>query len=124
RSAAGGLLILIAPPVTAHGQEPPDSQSSDRTTLSLEDLMSVEVTSVSKHAQRIGDAPAAVSVIGQSDIQRSGLQSIPELLRLAPGLDVARINSSQWAISSRGFNDQFANKMLVLMDGRTVYDPL
>src|SRR5690348_14619568 len=109
RSAAVGLLALIAASATARGEDAPDSQPADLTTLSLEDLMNVEVTSVSKHAQRVGDAPAAVSVIGQSDIQRSGLQSIPELLRLSPGLNVARINSSQWAISSRGFNDQFAN---------------
>jgi iron complex outermembrane recepter protein len=86
--------------------------------------MNVEVTSVSRHAQSVADAPAAVTVIGQDEIRRSGMNSIPELLRLAPGLDVARINSNQWAISSRGFNDLYANKLLVMMDGRSVYTPL
>jgi iron complex outermembrane receptor protein len=86
--------------------------------------MKVEVYSVSKHAQAVAEAPAAVTVIGQDDIQRSGMNSIPELLRLVPGLDVARINSNQWAISSRGFNDLYANKLLVMMDGRSVYTPL
>jgi len=102
----------------------PASQPGDLTSLSLEDLMNIEVTSVSKHKQKLAEAPAAVTVITQDDIQRSGLQSIPELLRLAPGLDVARVDSSQWAISSRGFNDLFGNKLLVMMDGRTLYTPL
>ena len=100
------------------------TSDSDLASLSLEDLMNVEVTSVSKHKQKIAEAPAAVTVISQEDIERSGLQSIPELLRLVPGTDVARIDASQWAISSRGFNDLFGNKLLVLMDGRTVYTPL
>jgi iron complex outermembrane recepter protein len=96
----------------------------DFTSLSLEDLMNVEVTTVSRRPQRVADAPAAVTVIGQEDIQRSGLDTIPDLLRLAPGMDVARINSNTWAISARGFNNEFSNKLLVQMDGRTVYTPL
>jgi iron complex outermembrane receptor protein len=98
--------------------------SPDLSQMSLEDLMNVEVTSVSKHKQKISEAAAAVTVITQDDIQHSGLHSIPEMLRLSPGLSVARIDANKWAISSRGFADQFANKLLVMMDGRTVYTPL
>lgn len=96
----------------------------DFTRLSLEDLMNVEVTSVSKSRHRVADAPGAVYVISQEDIRRSGMTYIPELLRMAPGMEVARLNASQWAVSARGFNDRFANKLLVLMDGRTVYQPM
>jgi len=109
----------------AAAQSAPTTQpAGDLMNLGLEDLMTLDVTSVSKHKQKIAEAPAAVSVITQEDIQRSGLQSIPELLRLAPGLDVAQIDANQWAIGSRGFNDLFSNKLLVLMDGRTLYTPL
>ena len=91
--------------------------------MPLEDLLSLEVTSVSKKKQRLSEAAAAVFVITQDDIQRSGVTSIPEALRLAPGIQVARIDANKWAISSRGFNTQFANKLLVLVDGRSVYSP-
>jgi iron complex outermembrane receptor protein len=92
--------------------------------LSIEDLMKIEITSVSKKAQKISDAAAAVYVITQEDIRRSGVTTIPEALRMAPGIEVARIDANKWAISSRGFNSRFANKLLVLMDGRSVYSPL
>jgi len=92
--------------------------------LSLEDLLNVEVSSVSRKPQKMADTAAAAYVITQEDIRRSGATSIPEALRLAPGLDVARIGSSGWAISSRGFNGRYANKLLVLMDGRTLYTPM
>jgi iron complex outermembrane receptor protein len=106
-------------------QASPTSQpAGDFADLSLEDLMNVEVTSVSKKTQSIADAPAAVTVISQDDIARSGFSTIPDLLRLVPGMDVARINSSSWAISDRGLNGQFANNLLVLQDGRTLYTPL
>src|SRR5213075_1328129 len=94
--------------------------SEDLGKLSLEDLMNVEITSVSKQKQKVSQTPAAITLISQDDIRRSGMTSIAELLRLAPGLDVARVDAKSWAISSRGFNDVFANKLLVLMDGRTV----
>ena len=106
-----------APSLTTTGAE-------DFTSMSLEDLMKVEITSVSKQKQTVAEAPAAVTAIGQDDIRRSGLKTIPELLRLAPGLNVAQINGSHWAISSRGFNELYANKLEVLMDGRSVYTPL
>jgi iron complex outermembrane recepter protein len=89
--------------------------------LSVEDLLNVKVTSVAKKAQSLNDAPAAAFVISNEDIKRSGATSIPDALRLAPGLDVARIDSNKWAVSSRGFNGRFANKLLVLIDGRSAY---
>jgi iron complex outermembrane receptor protein len=97
---------------------------SDLTSLSLEDLMNVQVTSVTKESQKISDAPASVTVIGPDDIQRSGMSSIPELLRLVPGMDVAQIDANSWAISARGMNGYVADDLLVQMDGRSVYSPV
>src|SRR6266699_2702155 len=96
----------------------------DVTAITLEDLMDLQVTSVSKRAQKLADAAAAIFVITQDDIRRSGASSIPEALRMVPGLEVARIDESKWAIGSRGFNGRFDNKLLVLIDGRSVYTPL
>ena len=98
-------------------------EHKDITELDMKDLLNVQVTSVSKKAQALSDAPSAIYVISQEDIRRSGVTSIPEALRMAPGIDVARINSSKWAITSRGFNGTNANKLLVLIDGRAVYTP-
>lgn len=92
--------------------------------LSLEQLLNIEVTSVSKKEQNLFDAPAAISVLSNDDLRRSGATSVAEALRLVPGLDVAQASSSEWAISSRGFNNVYANKLLVLVDGRAVYTPL
>src|SRR5438309_9802987 len=92
--------------------------------MSMEDLMNMQVTSVSKRTQKVADAAAAIFVLTQEDIRRSGAASIPEALRLVPGVQVARIDENKWAISSRGFNGRFANKLLVLIDGRSVYTPL
>jgi iron complex outermembrane receptor protein len=96
----------------------------DLTDLKIEDLMNVHVTSASKKEQKLSRVPAAIFVITQEDIHRSGATNIPDLLRIVPGLEVAQINSSTWAISARGFNGQYSNKLLVLIDGRTVYTPL
>ena len=96
----------------------------DLTQFSLEDLMNVQVTSVSKKDQRLAKAGAAVFVITQEDIRRSGATNIPDLLRMVPGVDVARVDHSNWAISIRGFSDVYANKVLVLIDGRSVYHPI
>jgi iron complex outermembrane recepter protein len=92
--------------------------------LSLEDLMNLEVTSVSKQPQKLSQAASAIQVITSDDIRRSGATSIPEALRLADNLEVAQENSHDWAISARGFNANLANKLLVLVDGRAVYTPL
>src|SRR5580698_4791330 len=99
-------------------------EEQDLTQLSLEDLMNMQVTSVSKKEQKLSQVAAAIFVITQEDIRRSGATNIPDLLRMVPGLDVAQINGNTWAISARGFNLQFANKLLVLIDGRAVYSPL
>ena len=98
-------------------------KATDFTELDMKDLLKVKVTSVSKKAQALSDAPSAVYVISQEDLRRSGVTNIPEALRMAPGIDVARINASKWAITSRGFNGANANKLLVLIDGRAVYTP-
>ena len=92
--------------------------------MSLEELGDIVVTSVSKQEETLREAAAAIHVITDEDIRRSGATSIPEALRLAPGMHVARVGSSTWAVGSRGFNDTFANKLLVLIDGRSVYTPL
>jgi len=96
----------------------------DLTELSLEELMEVEITSVSKKEERLFEAAAAVSVVTAEDIRRSDATSLPEALRMVPGMEVARIDASKWGVSCRGFNDLFANKLLVLIDGRSVYTPL
>lgn len=104
--------------------EPTDEKLEGLLDMSLEELMNLDVTSVSKKEQKYFEAPAAVFVITSDDIQRSGATSIPDLLRMVPGVQVARIDASKWAITVRGFNGRFANKLLVLIDGRSVYTPL
>jgi iron complex outermembrane receptor protein len=96
----------------------------DLTELSLEELMNLEVTTVARKEQKLSEAAAAIFVITQEDIRRSGATHIPEALRMVPGLDVARIDANKWAITARGLNARFANKLLVLVDGRSVYNPL
>ena len=96
----------------------------DLTKLTIEELSEIEVTTVSKKSQKLSETASAVFVITQEDIRRSGVTSIPEALRIVPGLQVARIDSNRWAVSSRGFNDQFANKLLVMVDGRSIYTPM
>lgn len=93
-------------------------------SLSIEELVNIEVTSVSRKTEKLKEAPAAIYVVTSEDIRRSGLTSIPEILRMVPGLQVAKRDGNKWAITSRGFNDRFSNKLLVLIDGRSVYTPL
>lgn len=112
-------LCLLALTSTVWAQKP----AGDLTAKSIEDLMDIEVTSVSKKGERLSQTAAAIHVITQEDIRRSGMTSIPDLLRQVPGLDVAQIDGSKWAISARGFNGRFANKLLVLIDGRSIYSP-
>ena len=97
---------------------------SELKSLSLEDLIAIEVTSVSKRPEPLAEAASAIQVITREEIRRSGATSIPEALRLAPNLQVAQVNASQWAISARGFNNVLANKLLVQIDGRSLYTPL
>ncbi|HXP86707.1 MAG TPA: TonB-dependent receptor [Bryobacteraceae bacterium] len=100
-------------------------KSSKLADLTIEQLMSVKVkvTSASKKAENLADAPAAIFVMTSEDIRRGGFASLPEALRMVPGLYVAKVNSHWWTISARGFNDYLNNKMLVLIDGRSVYTP-
>jgi len=95
----------------------------DLSQMNLEDLMNITVTSVSKKEQPLSRTAAAVFVINQDDIRRSGATVIPDLLRMVPGVNVQQIDASAWAISIRGFNTRYSNKVLVLIDGRTVYTP-
>lgn len=118
--------VALAAALTALGASPraQSQEGLEVTQMSLEDLMKIEVTTVSRKAQRLTDTAAAAFVLTGDDIQRSGATSLPEALRLVPGLEVARIGSSRWAVTARGFNSRFANKLLVLIDGRSVYSPL
>jgi iron complex outermembrane receptor protein len=118
--ASCGLVLFALVLLAAHAQ----STQPDLTDLKIEDLMNVDVTSASKKEQKISRVPAAIFVITQEDISRSGATNIPDLLRMVPGLEVAQINPSTWAISARGFNAQYSNKLLVLIDGRAVYTPI
>src|SRR5260221_13176116 len=104
------------------GAAEPDPR--DLADLSLEELGNIQITSVSKRAERLSDAAASVFVITAEDIRRSGVTSLPEALRLAPNLQVAQVSASGYAISARGFNGSSANQLLVLIDGRSVYTPL
>jgi iron complex outermembrane receptor protein len=118
------MCLVIAALVTTAMPAWPQEKPADLANQSLEDLMNVEVSSVSKREEKLSRTASAVFVITQKDIQSSGATNIPDLLRMVPGLDVAQINGNTWAVSARGFNDQFADKLLVLIDGRTVYSPL
>nr|MCH9639879.1 TonB-dependent receptor plug domain-containing protein [Betaproteobacteria bacterium] len=119
----GACILNIASAADIYGNA--DQASTDKLIgLSLEELMDVEVTSVSRRSQKVSEVAAAVFVITQDDIRRSGATSIPEALRMAPGVQVARIGTDKWSVSIRGFNGRFANKLQVLIDGRSVYNPL
>src|SRR5437870_11532136 len=120
---AGFVLILFAHPTfsqTSQTVQPPGYLKK----LSLDELQAIEVTSVSKRPEKLSETASAIQVITADDIRRSGASSLPEALRLASNLQVAQVDSRQWAISARGFNGTSANKLLVLIDGRVVYTPL
>lgn len=121
RQLAGGLAVWlgIAASAAEKSREP-----SDFLSLSLEELGAIKITSVSKKIELLNAVPAAVGVVTGDDIHRSGAQTLPEILRLAPGTNVAQVDASQWAVTVRGFNDMYAQKLLVLMDGRSIYTPL
>jgi iron complex outermembrane recepter protein len=117
-----GLFLAALMPAAALAQS--TNESLILANLSFEQLSQIQIVSAAKHPQNASDAPAAVHVVTAQDIAESGATSIPEALRAVPGLDVAQINSQDWAIGARGFQSQFATKMLVLMDGRSVYSPV
>ena len=114
------LIVSGALPGRVRAQSP---DLPDITQVSLEDLLNTEVTSVSRRAQSAFRSPSAIYVITQEDIRHSTATTLPGLLRGVPGLEVAQINGNQWAITSRGFNGEFNTKMLVMVDGHSVYDP-
>ena len=111
-----GSLILAAWSASAAAQ--------DVAGLSLEDLLNTDVSTVSRKTQRLSETAAAVFVITGDELHRSGATSIPDALRMVPGVQVARMGNARWAVTARGFNGRFANKLLVLMDGRSIYSPL
>ncbi len=121
------LIILLAG-ITGHASEDTalekPSLAVDLARLSLEDLGQIKVTSVSRKSESLSSAAAPIHVITQDDLRRSGVTSLAEALRMAPGMQVARANARQWGISARGFNESHSNKLLVLMDGRSIYTPL
>jgi iron complex outermembrane receptor protein len=112
-------LVLGFPATPAWAQKVP----ADLTEIGIEKLMDIEITSVSKKEQKLFQAAAAIFVITAEDIRRSGAMSISDLLRMAPGVEVAQVDANAWAISIRGFNERNSDKVLVLIDGRTVYTP-
>lgn len=114
------LFCLL--PVLSLAQENPDLDRLKE--MSVEELMNIEVTSVSKRPEKLAEVASAIQVITQADIRRSAATTLPEVLRLSPNLQVSQINSQHWIISARGFNATFSNKLLVMIDGRTVYSPL
>ena len=120
--AVGTLLVGLC--LTGTTQADEGQRKADLTELGIEQLMNIEVTSVSKRQGPLLEAAAAIFVITQEDIRRRGFTRIPEALRMVPGLQVARIDGNKWAITARGFDAQFSDKLLVLIDGRTVYNPL
>lgn len=120
--AAGVFCLVFFVGTTAQGASLPSE--NELVLLSLEDLMTLEVTSASRKSQSLAVTAAAAFVITSDDIRRSGVTNIPDALRMVPGVTVARIDSSKWAVTVRGFNGRFARKLLVLIDGRSAYSPL
>jgi iron complex outermembrane receptor protein len=123
RKPAVGFLLLSAVVENLAGQAQ-NPVPIDLSQASLEDLLNITVTSVSRKEQKLSQAASAIFVINQEDIRRSGATNIPDLLRMAPGVDVEQIDANAWAISIRGFNSRYSNKVLVLIDGRSVYNPV
>ncbi len=121
------LVLLLGAPIQknwAQSAQEPEKPSTDLAQLSLEQLGEVEVTTVSKEPEEVWQTPAAIYVLTQDDIRRSGATSIPEALRLVPGVEVARGDADHWAVGIRGFESGFSKSVLVLIDGRSVYTPL
>ncbi len=128
RGSCAALIIavgLLGAPSAAHAQAGSlPATAQDLTLLSLEELMGIEVTSVSKRAEPLSDAAAAVAVVTGDEIRRAGARNLAEALRLIPGLEVAATSAQGYAISARGFNSTSSDKLEVLLDGRSVYTPL
>ena len=119
--ASAGLLVVVFTTVASAQQT---TSTEDLKRMSLQEVLQIEVTTVSRVPEPIATVPAAAFVITQEDIRRSGATSIPELLRMVPGVQVARLGGGTWAIGIRGFADRLSRSVLVLIDGRAVYSPL
>src|SRR3989454_3287837 len=115
-------LLLLAGLIK--GDQAGEGSEGQLKGLSLEQLGNIEVTTASKQPVKVSRTPAAIYVITQEDIRRSGATSLPEVLRLAPGVEVARIDGVKWSIGIRGFGSRLSRAVLVVIDGRTVYSPL
>ncbi|RZA36157.1 MAG: TonB-dependent receptor [Lysobacteraceae bacterium] len=118
-----GALVLALAALEGHA-ETLAAAPQDIGDLSLEELATIQVTSVSRRPESLSDAASSIFVITGNEIQRAGATTVPEALRLAPNLQVARVDARNYAVTARGFNNPFENKLLVLIDGRTVYSPL
>jgi len=117
------IVFLAAAETSAQETAAPDAGES-LTGRSLAELLELRVTSVSKKSETVSDASAAVFVITREDIRRSGATSLPDVMRMAPGVEVAQTHDNDWYVSIRGFNEESENKLLVLIDGRTIYSPI
>ncbi|TPQ25606.1 TonB-dependent receptor plug domain-containing protein [Methylomonas koyamae] len=126
RQFAGLCLTLLSAQLAMAADDDADAldSTSELLSLSWDELTELKVSGLARQAQTVKDTPAAAFVISAEDIRRSGAASLPELLRMAPGMAVARVNSWNWGVSARGFNDLYANKLQVMIDGRSIYDPL
>src|SRR5437868_4994721 len=118
------LLAGFVPVCWAGTNEASETNEGRLTQVSLEQLGEIEVTTASKRPVKVSQTPAAIYVVTQEDIRRSGATSIPEALRLVPGVEVARVDSNTWSLGVRGFGSALSRSVLVLIDGRTVYTPL
>jgi iron complex outermembrane recepter protein len=125
RALSGVLAVLgLVSALSAQGPSPEAKSTQDLNQLSLAELGKVEITTVSKDPETVQRTPAAVYVITQEEMRRSGATTLPEALRLAPGVEVARIDADHWSVAVRGFAGQFSKSLLVLINGRSVYTPL
>ena len=112
------LAFLALPGFWVRAEQPPDLEQK-----SIEDLMKTKISSVSKKEEQLLDTPAAVYVVTREEIRSAGARSVPDALRLVPGMDVNQINASIFDVGIRGFDERFSNKMLVMIDGRSLYSP-
>src|SRR5262249_37217377 len=125
-----GVLAIVVGAEPAAGADPPRTAllsaagSGDPASMDLDQLLTTPVTTVRRTEESLGRAAGAVYVITQKELRRAGVSSIPEVLRLVPGLQVQRVGLSTWSISARGFNNVYANKLLVMIDGRSIYSPV
>lgn len=122
--ASCSAACLLQEPARAAGDEPVAAELASLSTLSIEELLRTEVSSVLKHPSELAQAPAATTVLRREDIQRLGATTLPDLLRTVPGLHVAQIDGNKWGVSARGFNGFFGGKLLVLIDGRSIYNSI